>query len=130
MVPPILLDYQPPKKAHPCRFFSTKHSCNAATCSFHQNVVSVDLLTVAQRSGCSKCAALSAPKKGITVLDFSEPSSFVMPRPVTFTKIYFGPFAHSGSEISSLHVCSTICPPSHRHTDTETAREVEDDIYK
>ena len=59
-----------------------RHFCNAPTSSFHQNLILVQLLIVAQRSRPSKCAQLSAPKKGLTVSDFSQPSIPVMPRPL------------------------------------------------
>ena len=76
----------PPKKtAHCPRFFSTKHICDAPTYGFHQNLFLVELVTAAQRSKPSKCARLSAPKKGPTAANFFQPSIFVMPQPVAFT---------------------------------------------
>ena len=40
------------------------------TCSFHQNLFLVEVITVAQRSKSSKCARLSAPEKGPAVSVF------------------------------------------------------------
>ena len=54
----------PEKRVHWFKFFGTKHICNAPTCSLHRNLFLVQLVTVAQRSKPSKCARLSAPKKG------------------------------------------------------------------
>ena len=50
-------------KAHCFGFLPTRYLCTAPTGSFHQNLIWLDLLTAAQRSGRSKCARLSAPKK-------------------------------------------------------------------
>ena len=63
---PSVLDYPPPppkKRAHSFGFFSTKHFCNVPTNTFYQNVILVDLPTVAQKSRLSKCARLPAPRK-------------------------------------------------------------------
>ena len=60
-----------PWKKPPCLFFFLmKHIRNAPTCSFHQNLFLVELVTVAQRSGSSKCARLSAPGKKAPMFHF------------------------------------------------------------
>ena len=60
-----------------------------ATRTFHQNLFLVKLVTVAQRFRSSKCARLCAPDKRPHVSEFFEPSIFVMPQPVAFTRTYF-----------------------------------------
>ena len=80
---------RPQKRAQCGRFFLTKHICDAPTCSFHQNLFLVELVIVPQISRPTKCARLSAPKKGPTVANFFQPSIFVMPQPVVFTRTCF-----------------------------------------
>ena len=106
-----------PRKKTPCfRFFLTKHISNAPTYAFHQNLILLELVTVASRSGSFKCARLSAPEKGLHVSDFFETSIFPMPQPMPLTRTCFGGIGHNGFEIQVLQVCSAIRPPSHRHT--------------
>ena len=61
-----MVNYPPlkQKRAHYFTFFSTKHFCNAPTISFHETVILVDLVTVAQRAGPSKVLDYLPPKKG------------------------------------------------------------------
>ena len=80
----------PPKKGPLFHIFFNKHFCTTLTCSFRRNLFLVNLVTIARRSTPSKCAPLSAPKKGPTVSDFFQPSMAVMPLPVAFTGSCFG----------------------------------------
>ena len=52
--PPTVVDYPPPKKNPLSQVFSTKPICDDPTCSFHQNLFLVKLVTVAQSSRPSK----------------------------------------------------------------------------
>ena len=85
-----VLDYPPQKRGHCFTFFSPKHICDAPFCSFHHNLLLVEVVTVAQRSKSSKCARLSAPEKRADCFRFFfQPSTFVMPQPVAFTRTGF-----------------------------------------
>ena len=46
------------------------HFCNAPTCTFHQNLFLLELVTMAQRSRSSKSARVSAPENKPHVSDF------------------------------------------------------------
>ena len=56
------------------------------------------------------CSIIRPAKKAHCFKFFFQPSIFLMPRRVAFTKTFFWLIWHSSSEIHALQVCSIVLP--------------------
>ena len=86
-----MLDYTPQKKGPMFQFLLKQAYLECPNVWLSPKRFLVELVTSAQRSRSSKCAPLSAPEKRPHVSDFFEPTIFVVPQPMPFSRTFFWP---------------------------------------
>ena len=121
--PPSVLDYPPHKKDSKFQICANQAYWECSDVYLSPEPVFGRIARNGFENGSSKCARRTAPEKWLHVSYFFEPTIAGMPRVVPFTRTCFWSNWLQWLRDLVLQECSTIRPPSQRHTDAEIAKK-------